>query len=226
MYVLTDLGTLGGSISWATGINNQGVVVGDSTLPGDTVQHGFAWSQGAMHDLGAYRPDLSSHAGTSNNAGQIVGAWDVSDVPSPDNTICWTPGPCHLVLWSHGVPQELVGLGGVNSGENDLNERGQVVGVAEPADVTPFGPCGGWCRPRKPTLWQGNAVTVLPSLGGPSGAARSINDRGQIVGRADLSATIDPLFNQTDFHATMWYRGHVQDLGQRPPAECPGLDSR
>jgi hypothetical protein len=39
---LQDLGTLGGSFSFATGLNNRGQVSGYSSLPGDnTTQHAF-----------------------------------------------------------------------------------------------------------------------------------------------------------------------------------------
>jgi hypothetical protein len=35
-YTVTDLGTLGGTFSFAGGINNRGDIEGFSTLPGDT----------------------------------------------------------------------------------------------------------------------------------------------------------------------------------------------
>ena len=51
-YTVTDLGTLGGTFSFAGGINNRGSVEGFSTLPGDTASHAFLWQNGAMTDLG------------------------------------------------------------------------------------------------------------------------------------------------------------------------------
>jgi probable HAF family extracellular repeat protein len=52
------LGTLGGSISRATGrraINNRGDVVGESTTPDGTL-HGFLWRDGTMVDLNTLLP--------------------------------------------------------------------------------------------------------------------------------------------------------------------------
>jgi len=51
-YAVTDLGTLGGTISVAGGINNRGDIEGFSTLPGDTAVHAFLWQKGLMADLG------------------------------------------------------------------------------------------------------------------------------------------------------------------------------
>src|SRR5215216_5911471 len=53
-YNVTDLGTLGtGNVSRATGVNECGRVVGESTLTaGNTDTHPFVWSDGAMTDLG------------------------------------------------------------------------------------------------------------------------------------------------------------------------------
>ena len=49
---MTDLGTLGGKSSSALGINEAGLVVGDSSLPGDLRSRPFLWEQGVgMRDL-------------------------------------------------------------------------------------------------------------------------------------------------------------------------------
>src|SRR6516162_6587597 len=56
---MTDLGTLGGSRSFAFGINDQGQVVGYSYLP-DGTYHAFLWQGGVLTDLNSL---LSNGAG-------------------------------------------------------------------------------------------------------------------------------------------------------------------
>ena len=55
-YTAVDLGTLGGSDSYATKVNDAGQVVGYSYIAGDVENHAFSWTkQGGMVDLGTFR---------------------------------------------------------------------------------------------------------------------------------------------------------------------------
>jgi probable HAF family extracellular repeat protein len=67
---ITDLGTLGGSSSYAYGINNRGEVVGYIFAPGST--HAFLYSARTMTDLGTLN-GYATYAQSINDAGQIVG---------------------------------------------------------------------------------------------------------------------------------------------------------
>src|SRR5215831_5677384 len=76
-YTVTDLGTLGGTFSWATGINEAGWVDGFSNLPGDVDQHAFFWRDGVMTDvgtLGGPNSGVSFYGRRPNALGQIAGA--------------------------------------------------------------------------------------------------------------------------------------------------------
>jgi len=42
--VMRDLHTLGGKLSWALGVNNQGQIAGVSTLPGDLLVEALLWT--------------------------------------------------------------------------------------------------------------------------------------------------------------------------------------
>ena len=49
---MTDLGTQGGTVSFAMGINDKGWISGFSNLPGDSQQHATLWRNGVSTDLG------------------------------------------------------------------------------------------------------------------------------------------------------------------------------
>src|ERR1700736_5767490 len=60
-FVAVDLGTLGGSNSIATAVNDRGQVVGYSRTAGDAESHAFSWTATeGMVDLGTIGGSLSS----------------------------------------------------------------------------------------------------------------------------------------------------------------------
>ena len=107
----TDLGTLGGSSSYATGINAAGQAVGYSDLPGNKDAQAFVSSQGIMTVL-AVPGSVQSRASAINGRGQIAG------YATPTGSAV-----THGFFYSNGT---FVDLG---EGEaNALNASGQVAG--------------------------------------------------------------------------------------------------
>jgi probable HAF family extracellular repeat protein len=79
---IMNLGTLGGTIAIAIGINDLNQVVGLSTPESSAVAHAFLWEENEMRDLGALKLDCSgrgslpsrvSSANDINMNGQIAG---------------------------------------------------------------------------------------------------------------------------------------------------------
>jgi probable HAF family extracellular repeat protein len=161
----------------------------------------------------------SASAGSSiNNRGWVAG---YSTLPGSIT---------HATLWRNGTPTDLDTLGGPNSAVlwPVKNNNGIITGVAETADIDPrdeawscsafFGvdtehACVGF-------VWDGGAMRALPTFGGTNGFATGTNNRGQVVGWAEV-ADADPTCNQIDqflgFHAAMWDTRHGDRIRQLPP---------
>ncbi len=208
-YVITDLGTLGGTFSHANGINNRGVVTGFSTLPDDTAFHAFRWQNGVMTDLGTLG-GLNSLSQDDNHLvserGDIVGFAEnsVIDPNGEDDCGLGTHLECLPFVWSTGVMTALPLLGGNNGSANAINSRGQIVGNAETANPDPI--CSFDYLQVEGALWEKGQVKELPPLSGdPIGNAFSINDNGQVVGATGCITGL--------IHAVLWQNGTPIDLG-------------
>src|SRR4249919_1854436 len=85
-WVITDLGTLGGSESYAAAINAKGQVVGWANTkakgPYGEIEHAFLWENGRMRDLGTLG-GRNSNALAINERGQIVG-WAYTKLKDKD----------------------------------------------------------------------------------------------------------------------------------------------
>jgi probable HAF family extracellular repeat protein len=103
-------------------------------------------------------------------------------------------------------------LGGNNSLAYQVNNRGQVVGVAETPATDPT--CPAAYLQAKPVIWQDGSLQELPLIPGDTdGFGYGINDRGQIVGATGACNQLVPF---TSSHAVLWPNGpngDVIDLG-------------
>ncbi len=120
---ITDLGSLGGIISFANAINGQGQIVGASGLSNDTTSHAFLWQKGVMDDLGLLSGDFSSNALGINSKAQVVGvSYDINN-------------NSRAFLWERGV---MIDLNSLIPGDSpwfvleadSINSRGEIVGGA------------------------------------------------------------------------------------------------
>ncbi len=163
--LVRDLGFMGSADNGVTnhsrayGINDSGVVVGDSIV--GSVFHAFSWRDGSFTDLGP---------GT---------ALDVT----ADGTIIFGNAPGFIpVLWRNGVRENLPALGGGKTAYGHwamaMNNLADVVGYA-PALKAPYFDTA--------VLWRGGkAIDLGRYPGGTVSRAFGVNDKGQIVGEGNL----------------------------------------
>jgi probable HAF family extracellular repeat protein len=161
LYTLTDLGALtGGDSSYATGINNNGDVVGQSATSEGF--RAFLWNPTTgMTNLGALSGGNYSYATGVNDQGQVVGYTNGS---SGSRAFVWnkTSGLLDLGTVSNGLRSYAYGI----------NNSGQIAGYSDT----------GTDRSTV-TVWNGShAITDLGEKG-ISSIATAINDRNQIAGQ-------------------------------------------
>jgi probable HAF family extracellular repeat protein len=71
-YTITNLGSLGGTVSVPAEVNNLGEVVGYSATVNNAATHAFLYSHGRMTDLGTLGGTTSGATGI-NDRGVVVG---------------------------------------------------------------------------------------------------------------------------------------------------------
>jgi probable HAF family extracellular repeat protein len=129
-YMLIDLGTLGGLVSYAYDVNSNDQVVGYSlTADGrdrafrfeDVNRNGVA-DAGEMVDLGALAGDAASYAWGINDAGAVVGT--SRSTPMPEES-----GVERAVRFNPGAAPTDLALG-EGSNAFAINNRGQIAGGA------------------------------------------------------------------------------------------------
>src|SRR5262249_29763102 len=122
-YAVTDLGSLQGFDTVATGINASGQVTGYS-YAFSGFPHAFLWSDGVMTDLGTPAGSDYSVATGINASGQVVG---YSVIPQ-----------IRALLFDAGTITDLGTLGGTEAIAQAINDQGEVVGWSNPANSGGF----------------------------------------------------------------------------------------
>ena len=188
---LTDLGTLGGKLSSATGINDAGMISGNSEdLTGFRP---VTWNGTDQTEL-ATPPGASGVAKGINNAGQVVGS-------TGNVATIWNGTTPTYLYGPPGVWTEPGNAIGPFSDGDGINDRGEVVG----SSTIPVNP--DIVNGLAATVWNGTTPTQLDAVV-PSGqgGANAINDLGQVVGFNTAGG-----FNAS--HATLWNGTTPTDLG-------------
>lgn len=224
MYDVSNLGSLDGTASAGSSINNAGLIAGYSNLPGDGTMHATVWRAGQLTpiNLGTLGgPNSAVLWPVKNNSGMIVGIAETAEMnPLGENWSCsaFFPGDptghiCRGFVWEDGVMKRLPTLGGYNGFATGANNRGQVVGWAENLVEDPT--CN---MPQvlqfRAVVWETNHTTVqeLPPLPGDTvSAATAINDRGQVVGISGICDNAVGRFSAR--HAVLWENGTPTDIG-------------
>lgn len=220
---VVDLGTLGGSYSYAYYINEHGQVIGVSET-GTGEYRVFFWDNRVLTDVGSLGNGYSDPYGI-NDRGQVFGSsgtisgeartffWEkgvLIDVGALGGSYTYpqamsesgqiigisevpSAGP-HAFLWENGVINDLGTLGGSISYPGAINESSQIVGYSHTVSGE-----------DRAFLWQDGNMVDLGTLGGSYSYAQDINLSGQILGFSETASG--------EGHPFLWENGIMQDLG-------------
>ncbi|MEP6535926.1 MAG: PEP-CTERM sorting domain-containing protein [Bryobacteraceae bacterium] len=223
LFVVSDLGSLGGAKSSAYNINSLGAVVGTAAAPSGAGS-AFVSQGGSMSALPTVQ-GASSQANSINHSGTVAGT-------------VYTLSGAQATVWAGGLFSNLGTLGGVDSYALAINDAGSVAGsatlssgdahafLATNGGLTDLGTLGNssWSAAYgvnnysqvtgysstsdggfRAFRWDANAGMIdIGTLGGSS-YGMALNDAGDVVG-----ASASP---QGSLHAFLWTGGIMQDLG-------------
>ncbi|WP_181259208.1 HAF repeat-containing protein [Pseudoduganella armeniaca] len=162
---VTDLGTLGGPESYASAINDAGVIIG-AALDASNAWRAFRYEPGqGMRDLGTLG-GRGSNAIAISSTGFVAGYADVDE------------RDYHAFVHDGRTMRDLGTLGGRTSYATDVNAAGVVVGAAQNA-----------AGQRRAFVYRpGAGLAKLPTLGGKAGVATAVNDHGVVVGASTTAS--------------------------------------
>jgi probable HAF family extracellular repeat protein len=161
-------GLVPGATTWASGMNNQGQLVGLSYGPGG--DHAVVWIDGVIQDLGL------GEALDINEQGTIVGKADV------DNR--------YIFLWdAMSGRRTLATPAYARANARGISASGRVAGTVE--NFNPLAQWGFICE-------EGGAFELLVPVGSVSSNAKCINSQGHVAGTWKDAAGIKRAFVYRD----------------------------
>jgi probable HAF family extracellular repeat protein len=231
----TDIGTLGGSLTRAFGMNANGEVVGYSTTDStNSVSAAFAYDDGVMTNLAAV-PGVLATATYSEADGVSANGLVAGTYSTAGNFFS------HAFLYANGKTTDIGTLGGSGIEITNVAADGTIYGNSNTAagvyhafkyvngTMTDLGSLGGTNGgssvnasndagravggsstavdgQNHPVIFSSQGLTDLGTLGGKSGYAQAINSFGTVVGSSLLSDNVTS-------HAFVYQNGAMSDLG-------------
>lgn len=202
-YSVVDVGSLGGNITMAYGINDNGDIVGESEISSSSTgaTHAFLYhhASGSVVDLGA--PGGSqSEAFSINDAGTITG--EVYETTSNHGTY-W-----HPVIWlTSGGSLTLEGP--YSNGyalyvsPNGISNTGLIIGQGYINDV----------GADRAILYKNGTITNLGTLGGDWSDGNAISPQGIYIAGTSAVKGATAATNFLPTHAFLYRNGTRTDLG-------------
>ncbi|HXG49495.1 MAG TPA: HYR domain-containing protein [Methylomirabilota bacterium] len=224
-----DLGTLGGSLASANGVNALGHVVGHSTLPGDAVTRPFRYRGGALEDLGSLGGSFG-RANSINSAGDVVGYAVVNDTgPVVHAFLRNAFGLVSLgtLGGTHAVALKITDgntTGGESTTSGNLATHAMLLRRVSRFDLGTLGGTSsrfsdvndaGWVTGNSHLpgdlqvhafLHDGTRMRDLGTLGGSTSYAARMNQHGDVVGDSTLAG-------DAVWHGFFYSGGAMTDLG-------------
>ena len=168
---MRDIGSFGGTCTYAIALNNKGQIVGGSALAGDQEIHAFVWDAATGITELPTAAGLFADARAINENGEAVG-WGVDPSGTAFNAMVWQ---------KRGGKWQVTDLGRLNAPDcavgTSINSSGQVLG---------YSGTGGGCV-GSAFVWQdGGPIVDLNTLVPPNSGIQlyetgQINDRGEIA---------------------------------------------
>jgi probable HAF family extracellular repeat protein len=232
-WTITDLGTLGGSETFANSINDLGQVVGMSRIAGDSDTHAFFYENGIMQDIAPINSgDIrASFRVGLNNTGRIVSGVMVDDTYYPaiydrQNGQTTTLGSLGSTSGFTGVATAIndsgvaVGISHLSSGvrhgfiyrNGAMSDLGSLGGYSGALAINRAGTAVGFSSDspngfQRAVIWANNSIQDISN--GFESQARGINDFGQVVGETMTLTGNDEAF--------LWNNGTSENLGTLTP---------